>query len=143
MMTGNFYYPVYIVNQTPNTKLFIGKDSYVFAIQEALDEKGNWRPIEGRAFDACGNGSWGLKIYSYEFVTVLLPKYEGDFKTKIRVRIKNRDIIYVSKPFEATINKKQFFLDKESDYYYRDLIKDKAKTIEQLFYGSVPLEMEE
>jgi hypothetical protein len=140
--SGNFYYPVYIVNQTPNIKLFVGKDSYVFAIQEALDEYGHWWPIEGRAFDFCGNGYWGLKINPNEFLTVLFPKYEGDFKTKIRVRIKNQDIIYVSKPFDGIINKSQFILEKENDYdlLYSSLVENKASAIENLFYNSEPLE---
>lgn len=143
LTTGHFYYPVYIVNQTPNTKLFIGKDSYVFAIQEALDEEGYWRPIEGRGFDFCGNGYWGMKIHSDEFITILFPKYEGDFKTKLRVRIQNRDIVYVSKPFDGVINKNQFILDKESDYHYRRLVENKASAIQYLFYGSVPLELKD
>lgn len=144
---GNYYYPVYIVNQTPNTKLFIGKTSNVFAIQEAQDDKGYWRPIEGRGFDFCGLGYWGLKLFPNEFITVLFPKYEGDYKTNIRVRIENEDIIYVSKPFEGTIDKRQFILYKENwrggDRYYKWLIEDEAKTIQNTFYGSVPLELED
>lgn len=54
--TGNYYYPVYVVNQTPTTKIFYGKDGYVFAIQEALDSNRVWRPIERRAYDFCGMG---------------------------------------------------------------------------------------
>jgi hypothetical protein len=141
LAAGNFYYPVYIVNQTPNTKLFIGKDGHIFAIQEALDEEGYWRPIEGRGFDFCGNGYWGLKIHSDEFITVLFPKYEGDFKTKLRVRIKNDDMIYVSLPFDGVINKNQFILDKERDYHYRKLIENRAGAIQYLFYGAQPLEL--
>jgi hypothetical protein len=139
--TGKFYYPVYIVNQTPNTKLFIGKDSHVFAIQEALDEEDYWRPIEGQRIIMCGNGYWGLKIHSDEFITVLFPKYEGDFKTKLRVRIQNRDIIYVSMPFDGVINRSQFILNKERNYHYEMLIEDKAFAIQHLFYGAEPLEM--
>lgn len=137
---GNYFYPVYVVNQTPTMKVFIGKDSYVFAIQEALDSNQNWRPIEGRGFDFCGNGYWGLKIHPNEFLTFLMPKYEGSYKTKIRVRIKIGDIIYVSKPFEGTINEKQFYLDKKNDYHYGRLRENKASAIQYLFYGAEPLE---
>jgi hypothetical protein len=52
------HYPVYFVNSTKTDKVFYGKDSYVFGIQEAVDKGkyGEWRPIEGRGFDFCGNG---------------------------------------------------------------------------------------
>lgn len=140
---GGYFYPVYIVNQTPATKKFIGKDSYVFAIQEALDTNRNWRPIEGRGFDFCGNGYWGLKIHPKEFLTILMPKYQGTFKTKIRVRIKIGDIIYVSNPFEGTINERQFYLDKEDGYHYKQLVANRASAIQHLFYGAEPLESQD
>lgn len=115
----------------------------MFAIQEALDDNGDWRPIEGRGFDFCGNGYWGLKIHSNEFMTILFPKYAGDFKTKIRVRIKNHDIIYVSRPFEGTINKKQFYFGKDRDYHYCEDDKNKTGAIQHVFYGSIPLELDD
>jgi len=140
---GKYFYPVYVVNQTPTTKVFIGKDNYVFAIQEALDTNQNWRPIEGRGFDFCGNGDWGLKIHPKEFLTFLMPKYQGNYKTKIRVRIKIGDIIYVSNPFDGTIDEKQFYLDKKDNYYYRRLVENKANAIQHLFYGAEPLETQD
>ncbi|MBK9525698.1 MAG: hypothetical protein IPO39_13415 [Bacteroidetes bacterium] len=139
-MKGKYFYPVYLVNQTPTTKVMIGKDSYVFAIQEALDTNHDWRPIEGRGFEFCGNGYWGLKIYPKEFLTFLMPKYQGNYKTKIRVRIKIGDIIYVSKPFEGTINEKQFYHNKKDDYHYKRLLENRASAIQHLFYGAEPLE---
>ncbi len=134
---ANYYYPVYLINQTPATKAFIGKDSHVFGLQEALDTNGQWRPIEGRGFDYCGNGYWSLKVDPQEFVTVLFPKYSGDYKTKIRVRIKNGDNIYVSKSYDGTINEKQLYLEKDS-YLYRELIENKSSAIQYLFYGAEP-----
>ncbi|WP_118975979.1 hypothetical protein [Taibaiella koreensis] len=82
------FYPVYLVNSTGTIRAFAGKDSYTFAIQEAMDKKGNWWPIEARVYDFCGNGTWLLKIRPGEFATILFHKYTGSFKTKLRVRIK-------------------------------------------------------
>lgn len=135
---SNYYYPVYLINQTPTVKAFIGKDNYVFGLQEALDTNGMWRPIEGRGFDFCGMGFWGLKVRPQEFITVLFPKYAGEYKTKMRVRIKNGDNIYVSKPYEGTINENQLNL-KKGDYLYRELRQNEPSTIIDLFYGAVPL----
>lgn len=139
---ANYFYPVYIVNQTPTVKSFIGKDSRVFGLQEALDTNGYWRPIEGQGFDFCGNGYWRLKVHPQEFITVLFPKYSGNYKTKIRVRIENGENIYVSQPYDGTINEKQLYLKKES-YLYNDLIENKSSAIQNLFYGATPFGAED
>ena len=131
------YYPVYIVNQTPTTKKFTAKDNYTFGIQEALDTNGRWRPIEGKFFDFCGNGYWGMKVHSREFIAVLFPKYTGDYRTKIRVRIKIGNNIYVSKGFDGRINESQLYLKKDS-YLYDALVENKASAITYLFYGAEP-----
>lgn len=134
------YYPVHLVNQTPSTKIIKGKDRHIFAIQEACNEHGVWFPIEGKGFDFCGNGSWNLKINSKEFLTVLFPKYQGDYKTKLRVRIKNGSTVYVSQPFDGVINKNQFLLDKDH-YYYNYLVENPLEAVSNWFYGAKPLEL--
>ena len=137
------YYPVYVANNTPNTKVFKGKDQHVIVIQEALDSNKNWRPIEGRKLFFCGIGYWGLKIHSNEFVALLIPKYDGKFKTKIRLRLEIGDIIYVSTPYEGYINQKQFHFNKQDDYLYKQYIENKTNAIKHLFLGSIPLETED
>lgn len=136
-INSNCYYPVYIINQTPNKKALLGKDSHIFGLQEALDTNGRWRPIEGRARDFCGHGYFGLNIEPKEFVTVLFPKYKGNYKTKIRVRIKNGDNIYISQSFDGLINEKQLYLEREG-YFYKELAENKSSAIEHLFYGAKP-----
>jgi hypothetical protein len=132
-------YPVYIINQTPTIKEFFGKDDYLFGLEEALDSNKGWGPIEGRGFDFCGNGYWGLKVHPHEFLVVLFPKNIGTYKTKLIVRIRNGHNIYVSNSYEGTINKKQFYLTRNG-YLYGKLVEDKASAIRVWFYGSQPLE---
>ncbi len=134
---SELYYPIYIINQTPNRKALLGKDSYIFGLQEAIDTNGHWRPIEGRGRDFCGHGYFGLRIDPGEFVAILFPKYKGNFKTKIRVRIKNDDNIYISQPFDGFINEKQLYLEKDG-YFYSKLVDSKSSAIEYLFYGAKP-----
>jgi len=142
-----YYYPVYVVNNTSQTRVFTGKDGHVFAIQEALDSNGDWRPIEIRPFYMCGNGAWSLKIHSQEFLTFFVPKYKGDYETKLRIRLKVGDkrigeTIYFSESFEGTINTKQF-------YFYNlhgDLFPERLSNKEELFYyfyAAEPLETDE
>lgn len=106
------YYPVYLVNSTNSNKLFFGKEHHGFGIQEAIDtnpQTQGWSPIEYKAIGlSCGNGDWAVIIRPGEFVLLLMKKYRGKIKTKVRARIANGPTIYVSKPFEASINQEQF-----------------------------------
>ncbi|MBK6839003.1 MAG: hypothetical protein IPG90_12750 [Bacteroidetes bacterium] len=103
-MKGKYFYPVYLVNHTPTTKVMIGKDSYVFAIQEALDTNHDWRPIEGSGFEFCGNGYWGLKIYPKEFLTFLIPKY-GNTKRKSGSELKSETLSMFQSPLKVLLMK--------------------------------------
>lgn len=138
------YYPVYFVNSTNSDKLFIGKDSYVFGIQEALKKQNsrnlrnrNWLPIEGKGFDFCGNGYWGLVVHPKEFVLILMRKYKGNYNTKMRVRFRFGENILVSKPFEGKINKNQFSI-KDSSYIGQQLKESDGEAASWLFNGAEP-----
>lgn len=133
------YYPVYFVNATSNSKLFPLKDSYIYGIQEAksLESGYNWRPIESRGFDFCGNGHWGIKVHPNEFVLALIRKYKGDFETDIRVRVKVGESIYVSKPFIGEIDRNQFLIN-DNDYIKMQLRKSNGESSSWLFNGSMP-----
>ena len=107
------FYPVYIVNNSKVPKLLKGKDLRLFGLQEAVIKESKyyarWHPVEMRGWDFCGNGHWSRIIMPNQYALVLFPKYSGDFKTKMRVRIQNGESIYVSQPFEGVINKSQFY----------------------------------
>lgn len=136
---GEYYFPVYVVNETSRTKIFIGKDSYVFGLQEATDtsQYDEWRPIECRGPDFCGNGYFGLKIHPGEFVMFLVPKYAGDEKSLMRIRLQIGESIYLSQSFIGTFNRKQFNT-KKGTWAYDRLQEDKSSTIQWMFYGATP-----
>lgn len=136
---GAYYFPVYLVNETQRTKVFIGKDRYVFGLQEALDASpySGWHPIESRGYDFCGNGHFGLKVHPGEFVLFLVPKYKGGKKGSMRVRIPVGESLYISKPYIGTFNQSQFVLKKDN-WVYDKLKEDKTSTILWFFYGAYP-----
>ncbi len=136
---GKYYFPVYVVNETSNTKVFIGKDDYVFGLQEAVDTSDNdiWRPIECKAFDFCGNGYFGLKVHPGEFIMFLVPKYEGDEKSLMRIRLQIGESLYLSQSFTGTFNRKQLVTKKETSVY-DGLESNKTSCIRWMFYGAVP-----
>ncbi len=105
----NKYYPVYIVNQTPTTKWVEGYDDhFLFCYQEAINSSGQWITIERSFFIL--DTRWSVRIPSREFVAFILRKYEGEFKTKIRVRFHNGDNILYSNPFVGYLNHDQFYM---------------------------------
>jgi hypothetical protein len=137
------HYPVYFINSTTTDKVLYGKDSYLFGIQEALDQARyrQWWPIEGRGFDFCGNGHWELVVHPQEFVLALMKKYAGDCETDMRVRFAIGDYIIVSRPFKGIMNESQFSIEEDS-YVGFNLRDSDAKALSWLFYGAVPKEDE-
>lgn len=134
------YFPVYVVNETSTTKIFFGKDSHVFGIQEAVDVTDywdNWRPIEARGFDFCGNGYFGIKVHPGEFVMFLVPKYQGEEKNIMRIRLEIGESLYISGPYVGTFNAKQFEILKTT-YIYRCIKDPKNRLPFDLFYGAIP-----
>ena len=103
---GSVFFPVDVVNETTEPKIFVAKDDYVFAIQEALDTSSynRWYAIEERGFDFCGNGYFRLKLMPKDFVAFLMPKYSGADNTFFRTRIQNGESLIISKPYKGTFN---------------------------------------
>jgi len=137
---AHYYFPVYVVNETSSTKIFFAKDRHVFAIQEAIDTTegwGQWRPIEAKGFDFCGNGYFGIKIHPGEFVMFLVPKYQGEGKNLMRIRLQIGETIYISRSYEGTFSTRQFDIAKASRFY-RYLNDEKNRIPYSSFYGAVP-----
>lgn len=64
-----------------------------------------------------------------------MKKYKGDYKTKLRVRFKLSNSIYVSSAFEGFINRDQFLI-RDSSYFKRQLQESDGKDARWLFYGA-------
>lgn len=101
-------FPIYIINDSEQTKTLLGKESWVFALQEAKNRHGVWQLIEEDGLDGCGNGYWRLQVHPKEFVMFLMNKYSGDFQTSLRIKLRVGQCEYVSEPYTASISEKQF-----------------------------------
>jgi hypothetical protein len=137
--TNQLYFPVYVVNETYEPRIFFGKDSHGFAIQEAIDtsDYSLWHPIESTGYDFCGNGRFRKKINPKEFLVFLLPKYSGSDTTSLRIRFQIGESVFISKAFTGTINPKQFDIDKK-DWIYDRLKESKGDAASFIFYGGRP-----
>lgn len=79
-------------------------------ITEAKDEEGNWKPVDfSEQFrPLCRTGHQNYNLQSNRFIVAGVAKYQGDFKTQLRVKLKSFSKVFYSNSFEGNINKNQF-----------------------------------
>ena len=103
------YITSYLINNTDTTVKLTRQDGLLIMIQEALDEEGEWKPIEYLVPSGCGNSYFNpLYIDSGEYVIIPIRKYKGSFKTKIRLKFVYNREVHFSDSFDGLINKSQF-----------------------------------
>ena len=125
--------PVTIINSTKETTWLVQQDFQILMIQEAKDIHDKWKPIEYWNFSNCGNSYGRITLKSNEIAIFKILKYSGDFKTEIRLKIRNGNQTYYSKPFKGSVNLKQFEIPEEQ-FSERDLNKKESeKLIEKIF----------
>ncbi|MFC4790999.1 hypothetical protein ACFPAF_02770 [Hymenobacter endophyticus] len=127
-------FPVYVANTSPRRKLLYGKDGHVFAIQEAKDRDGQWRPIESKGADFCDSGEWILKLRPGQMGVFLMDKYSGEYKTLLRVRLQNGESRYVSAPYKGQIDERQFLVTSQE----RQSLQENHGAIQRLYFSAVP-----
>lgn len=96
-----------LVNRTKSEAAFRASDSRLSIIQEARDEKGEWRPIEYLPSSWCGNSYHKVFLPAGKFWEFAAPAYTGSFKTRLRFVLQGETPIY-SNEFEGRINPAQF-----------------------------------
>lgn len=111
-----------IVNRPDDRLFFSAIDSHLFIVQEAQDDKGEWRPIEriphGTGPRDCAVGFHRISLKPGQYWNLAGPRYAGPFKTKLRYRLDlgtndgafpttGGKLIY-SNEFEGTIHREQF-----------------------------------
>ena len=109
-------YPVYIWNPTNKTTSIPVQGVATEIIQEAKDEKGNWRPIEFWLSGFCGNGMWDYVLKPNYYVITSVYKYSGEFETDLRIKFRRGTKVFYSNSFRGKINKTQFDPD---EYFNR------------------------
>ena len=138
------YYPMYLVNETAETKYFIFKRNAVYAIQEAMDldnvHTDAWWPIEYNKLTESKQGLCALKVYPGEFVLFIVPRYMGPVLTKLRVRLQNGDNIIVSNSFDGHFYPTQYLSDPEAPVH-GIIERNDIMAIRSMFLGTMPKEI--
>lgn len=105
----NGYFVGYLVNTTDSIFSAKKQDRSLIMIQEAIDENGNWRPIEYWVYSGCGNSYFSpLKLEPGKYLMLPIKKYHGNYKTKARLKFKYGTDVMFSDSFDVSINKAQF-----------------------------------
>ena len=121
-------YPVLIYNNGNENSYIYDSPNGIQMIQEAKDIDGVWKPIEfmfNFPYSIIYYNFYELKPKNYLGTSII--KYKGDFKTKIRVKLKFDKYYYYSNEILGYINRSQFKTDflkdylKLSDYYIDDV----------------------
>lgn len=82
-------------------------------IQQAKDSDGQWKPIEYFwNVPTCIPNTFYYEFLPKKYDALSIIRYNGNFKAKLRVKIKINDEIYYSNEITGSINKSQF--DKET-----------------------------
>ena len=96
-------FPVFIQNVT-DSLASIGFGNSVNIIVEALDTDNVWKPIESNFKYKCGNGLTYIYLKSKEICCTLIPVYDGNFATQLRLNVNGS----YSMPYHGRINIGQF-----------------------------------
>ncbi|HEY1547964.1 MAG TPA: hypothetical protein VGG28_09090 [Kofleriaceae bacterium] len=78
---------VIVANASRATIVFPATDSALAMVAEARDPSGAWKPIEQLPNSWCGNSYHRMALQPGTLWEVVAPHYDGDFATKLRLRI--------------------------------------------------------
>jgi len=103
------YFTAYLINASDTIFNAEKQDGSLIMIQEAIDENGKWKPIEYWVYSGCGNSYFNpLILKPGKYVMIPIKQYNGNFKTKFRLKMKKDKSIFYSEEFEGNIEKSQF-----------------------------------
>ncbi len=98
-----------LINGTEKQQDFGASDGRLFIIQEALDETGEWKPVEYLPSSWCGNSYHHVFLGPGEHWLFPTPKYEGAFSTTLRFSMSiGDDKVIHSNEFKGSVNPVQF-----------------------------------
>lgn len=102
-------FSIFIKNSSNENLVLVPQDNSLYLIQEAIDKKGKWKPIEFWGFSTCGNSyDRKIKFNPNQIIELDSPKYKGDFSTKIRFKLRLNNQVYYSNSLPSDINISKF-----------------------------------
>ncbi|WP_107037138.1 hypothetical protein [Brumimicrobium mesophilum] len=103
------HFIAHLINTTDSTFNAKLQDGSLLMIQEAMNEKGRWSPIEYWVTSGCGNSYFrSLNLEPGHQVMIPIKKYHGSLKTKMRLKLQTGKEIIYSEIFEGSVEPRQF-----------------------------------
>jgi len=91
-------------------------------VTEVQDTNGDWTSIVYLPRSWCGNSYHTITLGPDEYWEFAMPIFKGDFKTKLRYKLKNKLWTYVSNEIDVFINKDQLDKEKKQGYKTKNLM---------------------
>jgi hypothetical protein len=114
MQDSTIAYPAYLINETSTDKVCFTDGGFIFSAQAVdtyLIEYSPW-------FD-CNMGFEYIRIHPHESLVFSIRKYTGSEKARLFLRVDVGIQIYVSTPYNGSINPNQAQNSKSNDYKNR------------------------
>jgi hypothetical protein len=99
---------VIVANASPSPIVFPASDSTLAMVHEAIDPSGHWAPIEELPHSWCGNSYHELTLPPGQSWELAAPHYDGDFATKLRLRIDSKAGSTYSNEWYGRVSREQF-----------------------------------
>ncbi|WDF45443.1 hypothetical protein PQ459_11100 [Chryseobacterium sp. KACC 21268] len=128
-------FSIFVKNSSSENLVLVPQDYSLYLIQEAIDKKGKWKPIEFWGFSTCGNSyDRKIKFNPNQIIELDSPKYKGDFSTKIRFKLRLNNQVYYSNSIPSTINISKFQKSKWYNEYLEIFQMSPKSEIEDWLY---------
>ena len=99
---------IYLINLSDTAVKIVIQDATVKVIQEAKDSSGTWMPIEYWVNSSCFNSYSTRSIPSNHYISTTGYRYNDNFMTELRFKMKIDGYTVISNPFYGYINYSQF-----------------------------------
>ncbi len=110
-------FPIYVANLSQNHPASIEvQDGSIMMVVEAINQKNQWQPIEYWSGSWCGNSYYTVLLPPRNILMTRGIKCSGDFYTKCRMKVTNREKQIYSNEFYMSINETQFEEPMKKDY---------------------------
>lgn len=109
-ITNDSIISIYLKNNTKDSLKLSKQDWHLYLIQEAKNEKGEWKPIEYWSYSWCGNSYLSENIETQKIIKTETEKHNGTYETEIRFKILIDNEILYSNSLKSKIDLTQFII---------------------------------
>lgn len=128
---------VYVTNTTNDIAIFQVIDSRLNMIVQAISPSGEWKDIEQLTNTSCIINNRNVILEPNHFWTFTTPKYEGDFKTKLRLKLRYDDPSDTTQKGMRTRRSNSNNSSKDSTLYLYDSKQKEISIYSNEYEGSV------